>query len=132
MHTPSVPIERLSSGIAKAISPLRQFGRRIWGATKAAYAVVCGSDQVDRRKLQAAAWDAAIDSAAYDCEQAARGYRLKAAGDDAHDPFNMAADQLTRHAAKIRLLKTETIRGRKFFEQAEEAAVLDRTRVRDR
>ena len=71
-------------------------------------------------KSQAAAWNAAIEAAAYDCEQAARGHRLRAASDDPRDPFNLTADQLGRHTARIGLIKTETSRGRRFFEQAEE------------
>jgi hypothetical protein len=120
IHMPSFPKERLSAGVAAAIAIPKQIGLRSLAAAKAAYGVIRGSDHIERRKQQTTAWNAAIDAAAYDCEQAALGHKLRAASHDPHDPFNLVADQLTRHAARIRLLKTETSRGRRFFEQAAE------------
>ena len=47
----------LSAGVAAAIAILKQFGLRSLAAAKAAYAVIRGSDHVERRMQQEAAWE---------------------------------------------------------------------------
>ena len=75
IHMPSFRKERLSAGVAAAIAILKQFGLRSLAAAKAAYDVIHGSDHVERRMQQEAAWNAAIDAVAYDCQQAALGHK---------------------------------------------------------
>jgi hypothetical protein len=99
------------------ITIAKEFGLRLMAARKAALAVIRGADGIELRKQQELGWNAAVDAAALECEQAALAHEQKAASEDPNNRFNMAADQLTRHAARIRLLKTQTSRGRRFFEQ---------------
>ena len=73
IHMPSFRKERLSAGVAAAIAILKQFGLRSLAAAKAAYDVIRGSDHVERRMQQEAAWNAAIDAAPYHCQQGGAG-----------------------------------------------------------
>ena len=99
------------------IANAKEFGLRLLAAANAALTVVRGADGAELRKQQELAWNAAVAAAAFECEQAALAHKQKADSEDPNDRFNLAADQLTRHAARIRLLKTQTSRGRRFFEQ---------------
>jgi hypothetical protein len=104
---------QLSQQVVRATSSVKECGLRLLPAAKAAVSIVRGSDVVTRREQQAI-WNVADETAAHECEQAARLLTLSA---DYSETTKIIVDQFTRQAARIRLLRTDNSRGKRFFEQ---------------
>jgi hypothetical protein len=110
----SVCLSAMSVGKEAAVSS-RRFGLRLQAAAKAAAAAMRGSDEVALKEQQILVWNAAMEAASFECEQAARALTLSNPTDDPRAQTNIIADSLIRQAARIRLLNTRSSRGRRFF-----------------
>jgi hypothetical protein len=104
---------QLRHRLARARASLKQRGLRVVHAAKAAISILRGSNVVAIGEQQAI-WNVAVDTAAQECEQAARLLKLRTG--DPSDITNIVVDHFTRQAARIRLLRTDNSRGKRFFE----------------
>jgi hypothetical protein len=98
-----------------ALVSAQRIGVRSSAAARAAVAAMRGTDVITLREKQALAWNAAVETAAFECEQAAKALVLSNPTDDPRAQTNVVADYFTRQASRIRLLNTMTGRGRRFF-----------------
>jgi hypothetical protein len=98
-----------------ALVSARRLGVRSSAAARAAVAAMRGIDVIALREQQVLAWNAAVETAAFECEQAAKALMLSNPTDNPRAQTNVVADYFTRQASRIRLLNTMTSRGRRFF-----------------
>jgi|SRR4051812_5519945 len=98
-----------------ALVSAQRVGMRASAVARAAIASMRGTDVIVLREQQVLAWNAAVEAAAFECDQAAKALTLSNPTDDPRAQTNIVAGYFSRQASRIRLLNTVTSRGRRFF-----------------
>ncbi len=87
------PVRLAAVAVGKvAVVSSWRLGLRSWAAAKAAAATMRGADVVALREHQILVWNAAMEAAAFECEQAARALTLSNPTDDPRAQTNVVAD----------------------------------------